>query len=323
MPKRMLDDSYLSSPSLAKCSPRAQDAFPRFILLADDFGCFEALPKILLARGWPYRSDVTEAEVWSWLEEYVAAGMACLWTEKERRWCYLTGWDGPHGQRKRAEYDPEAPRGTPGAHGSKRRTPRPPAELVAAVLSGARRDVDGLPPGVDRPTFTPVPPREVGGSAAGNTTFPGGNAAGGKLSDSGPAREFAGNAREMRGSAAPVPVPVPVPDPAAAAAARAAAARDEPPRHLPLVLDLTEMGPLGAELRARLEQGMGTGLAVAARGREREIADECEQLVAAWGGVGPAFDFVRQTIAQREHYPASMAWVAKVLRESLPARTSP
>jgi hypothetical protein len=150
MPKRLLDDSFLSSPSLAKCSPRAQDAFPRFILLADDFGCFEAFPRVLVAKGWPYRSDVSEADVWTWLEEYVGVGMACLWTEKERRWCYLTGWTGPHGQKVRAEYDPNAPKGTPGRHGSKRRTPVPPADLVAAVVSGERRVHDGKPPGCDR-----------------------------------------------------------------------------------------------------------------------------------------------------------------------------
>jgi hypothetical protein len=152
MPKRLIDDSLLTSPSLAKCSPRAQDAFPRFILMADDFGCFEAFPRVLVAKGWPYRSDVAEADVWSFLEEYVAAGMACLWTEKERRWCFLTGWFGSHGQKKRAEYDPNAPAGTPGRHGSKRKTPVPPADLVAAVVAGERRVHDGKPPGVDRET---------------------------------------------------------------------------------------------------------------------------------------------------------------------------
>jgi hypothetical protein len=148
MPKRLIDSSYLNSPSLDRCSARAQDAFPRFILLADDFGCFEADTRRLLALGWSSkRRDVTEADVWAWLEEYVAAGMACLWTEKERRWCYLTGWNGAHGQRKRVEYDPAT---VAGQKGSKRYTPHPPADLVAAVLAGERRAVDGKPPGTNR-----------------------------------------------------------------------------------------------------------------------------------------------------------------------------
>jgi hypothetical protein len=147
MPKRMLDDSILSSPSLAKCSPRAQDAFPRFILLMDDFGCAEANPRVLVGRGWPLRDDVGERDVWGWLEEYVGAGMAVLWAENERRFVHLTGWFGPHGQRRRVEYDPSS---VAGMKGSKRRTPSPPEDLIAAVLAGARRDHDGKPPGVDR-----------------------------------------------------------------------------------------------------------------------------------------------------------------------------
>lgn len=165
MPKRMLDDTLLSSPSLARCSPRAQDAFPRLILLMDDFGCAEANPRVLLGRGWPLRDDVSERDVWGWLEEYVAAGMACLWTANERRWVHLTGWFGPHGQKRRDEYGPTKP------HGSKRKTPTPPADLVAAVVAGARRDHDGKPPGIDREgepenTNDSVPARETAGNPA-------------------------------------------------------------------------------------------------------------------------------------------------------------
>lgn len=156
MPKRMLDDAMLSSESLGKCSPRAQDAFPRFILLADDFGCFDANPRVLVGKGWPLRDDVDEHDVRSWLEEYVSAGMAVLWTEKERRWCFLTGWFGPHGQRRRVEYDPKT---VAGQKGSKRRTPAPPADLVEAVEAGLRRDHDGKPPGTDREDEFPA--REV------------------------------------------------------------------------------------------------------------------------------------------------------------------
>jgi hypothetical protein len=153
MPKRMLDDSILSSPSLARCSPRAQDAFPRFILLMDDFGCAEANPRVLVGRGWPLRDDVNERDVWGWLEEYVGAGMAVLWAENERRFVHLTGWFGPHGQRRRVEYDPAT---VAGQKGSKRRTPAPPDYLVTAVLAGARRDHDGKPPGVDRETVEEI-----------------------------------------------------------------------------------------------------------------------------------------------------------------------
>ena len=212
MPKRMLDSSYLNSPSLDRCSPRAQDNFPRFILLADDFGCFEVDTRRLLALGWTSkRIDVTEADIWAWLEEYVAAGMACLWTVNERQFCYLTGWDGEHGQRKREEYNPNAPKGTPAAHGSKRQTPKPPADLVAAVLAGERRVHDGKPPGTIR---------ECGGAAENPPGKPQ-NTIPNKIT---PAREIRGSAADIRGSAAappnsaaPVPDPVPVPVPGSCA----------------------------------------------------------------------------------------------------------
>jgi hypothetical protein len=194
MPKRLIDDSLLTSPSLAKCSPRAQDAFPRFILLADDFGCFEAFPRVLRAKGWPYREDVSEGDVWTFLEEYVAAGMACVWTEGERRWGYLTGWHGPHGQKKRVEYDPTS---VTGSKGSKRRTPPPPADLVAAVVAGTVRAIDGKPPGTDRETPDEIPSLSV------------------------PAREVAVSRQvpgEIPAASRSIPAPVvPVPDAVAAA----------------------------------------------------------------------------------------------------------
>lgn len=125
MPTRVLHGSLTSSPSLASCSPRAQDAFPRFILAADDFGCFDANPRVLLGRSWPLRSDVSEADISGWLDEYVTAGMAQLWEEGGRSYCFLTGWDGPHGQRHREEYDPKINR-----KGSKRHTPAPPTRAL-------------------------------------------------------------------------------------------------------------------------------------------------------------------------------------------------
>ena len=121
MPKRMLDDSLLTSPSIAACSSRAQDAFPRVILICDDFGCFDANPRVLVGKAWPLRPDVAEADVTGWLDEYEAGGMLQRWDEGGRRWGFLTGWTGPHGQRERGEYD-----ATKNPRGSKRKTPKPP-----------------------------------------------------------------------------------------------------------------------------------------------------------------------------------------------------
>lgn len=178
MPKRLIDSAFLNSPSMEALSPGAQDAFPRFILLCDDFGCFEIDADNLRVLGWPKRKDVSAEQIAGWLYEYAtktAPGeppVAMTWTERGRRYCHLTGWFGDHGQRKRDEYHPETNR-----HGSKRRTPPPPGELLSAVMAGKRRAADGLPPGSD--IFPPGNPRET------NTAIP---------NEITPAREIAGAA---------------------------------------------------------------------------------------------------------------------------------
>lgn len=122
MAKRLLDDALLTSPSLHSVTVRTQDAFPRIILLADDFGCFDANAWVMKGRGWALRPDVTPEEIASWLDELERAGMVQLWRDGDRWYGYLSGWCGPKGQRKRDEYDPVRAK-----HGSKRKTPTPPA----------------------------------------------------------------------------------------------------------------------------------------------------------------------------------------------------
>jgi hypothetical protein len=303
MPKRLIDDSFLSSPSLAKCSPRAQDAFPRFILVADDFGCFEAIPRVLVAKAWPYRSDVSEADVKGWLEEYVAAGMAVLWTEAERRFCYLTGWNGPHGQRKRAEYDPMAPKGTPGAHGSKRRTPAPPPELVAAVLAGYRRAVDGKPAGTDREDSEEIasgslPGRELRGNCA-------------------------GDAREIRGSAAPAAVPAAVLVPAAAAPKAGGGRRDDDDLRPPLRIEdnsgprregePTSVFPEAEKFRTRISDSLARMPPFPWLGNTAAMR-QVEARLALWD-FDAALAYCRERALAAQKMPRAMAWFATVLQD--------
>ncbi len=212
MPNRVLHESLLDSRSLEVLTPRAQDAFPRFILLADDFGCFELNARVLWAKGWSRRPDVAEEDVSAWVAEYAErqAGdpetgkrlppVLMLWTHAGRRYAYLTGWFGTHGQKKRVEYDPNAPLGTPGRHGSKRKTPAPPAGLLALVMAGDVRAIDGKTPGTDREPTGNREPETVNNSTparepTGNTT--------------GDNREASGS-REFPAPAVPVAVAVPV-----------------------------------------------------------------------------------------------------------------
>ncbi len=67
MPTRLLHEELLDSPSLLRCTPRAQDAWHRIILVADNFGCLVADATAVKAKGWAKRPDVSVADVAGWL----------------------------------------------------------------------------------------------------------------------------------------------------------------------------------------------------------------------------------------------------------------
>lgn len=168
MPTRLIHDTLLTSPSIRVCTPMAQDAFPRFLLLADDFGCFEAEPRLLVGRGWPYRSDVTEQHVRSWMVEYAMADMLRLWEQDGRWYGFLTGWW--NFQRFRKEYSSENPKG------SKRRTPAPPDHHGdVAGFSEGRAPVQRLPgnfPGGNSPGSREASGNSVPRNLPGGKTVP-------------------------------------------------------------------------------------------------------------------------------------------------------
>jgi hypothetical protein len=90
-----------------------------------------------------------------------------------------------------------------------------------------------------------------------------------------------------------------------------------------LVVDRVELGPLGAEYRARVEQDLGVSLALAARGREA-VRDEIERLLT--GGVEPAVAWTVRTVRERARsggpLPGSVAYLLPILR-SMPASAAP
>jgi hypothetical protein len=123
--------------------------------------------------------------------------------------------------------------------------------------------------------------------------------------------ENAAAAVRTRAPAASAPAPGPAsPEP------------EVPARRLQL-LDLVELGALGAEYRSAVEQGLGHGLALAAAGEEAGIAAELEleleRVRAADFGVGRAVSWTLATVASRgkRFRPGSVAWCVKLLR-SLP-----
>lgn len=113
MPTRLIHESLCTSESIARCSPQAQDAFPRMILYADNFGVFQIHPAVMKGRLWPLRGDVTPDDIEQWLKEYEQQRMLKTWEQDGKRYGHFVGW--PKFQRLRPEYKRTHPE-PPGDH---------------------------------------------------------------------------------------------------------------------------------------------------------------------------------------------------------------
>jgi hypothetical protein len=113
VPSRILRDTYATSESVAAMEPGAQDRMPRYLLLADDFGCFPVNEAVIAGRIFSLRKDMTPERVAADLAEMERVGILETWTEGNKRYAHFPGW--LRNQR--------APRAT-----AKRKTPEPPAQ---------------------------------------------------------------------------------------------------------------------------------------------------------------------------------------------------
>src|SRR5512133_276495 len=75
------------------------------------------------------------------------------------------------------------------------------------------------------------------------------------------------------------------------------------------------LGILGSELIRNVEAGLETGLVPLS---SQEEADDFERTIALRGGIQPVYDFLARTIRARDTRPRMVAWIAKVVKESMP-----
>lgn len=125
MPSRILRDSYAVSDTIAELPPDVQDRFPRYLLAADDFGCFRLDPTVLKGHLWCKRADIAEPEICRDMTAYEAAGLVVAWEVGEKVFCFFRGW-WDHQNR---------PRG-----GVKRKTPAPPVGLENSPTEVVQRE---------------------------------------------------------------------------------------------------------------------------------------------------------------------------------------
>jgi DnaD/phage-associated family protein len=91
MPSRILKESICTSETLADLSWFEEVLFYRLIVLADDYGIFDARPKIIKGRAFPL-DRVTEQQIEEALHTLATAGIVNLYTVGGRPYLQLESW---------------------------------------------------------------------------------------------------------------------------------------------------------------------------------------------------------------------------------------
>lgn len=108
MPNRMIRDSCRTSATLDTLSPEAERLFWRLVTVADDYGRFEADPRVLLAQAFPLKVGTWKpAQVARWFDELVQAGILHPYQAGGKALAAFVTWD-KH-QRVRAKQSKFAP----------------------------------------------------------------------------------------------------------------------------------------------------------------------------------------------------------------------
>jgi|ERR1041385_571607 hypothetical protein len=99
MPNRIIKESALDSDDLDKLTNGAERLFWRLIVVADDFGRFDATPQVVKARCFPRKVDTLRtSEVEKWMTELNPSLVRYYWNSG-RPYGYFLNWD-KHQQRR-------------------------------------------------------------------------------------------------------------------------------------------------------------------------------------------------------------------------------
>ena len=96
MPNRIIKESICTSDSLAELSWFEQNVFFRLIVLADDYGIYDARPAIIRGRAYPLHS-VTDKQISDALSKLATVDMIYLYTVGGKPYLQLKTW-GEHQQ---------------------------------------------------------------------------------------------------------------------------------------------------------------------------------------------------------------------------------
>ena len=143
MPKRMLSEGVLTSPTIDKLSVEGELFFYRLLVVCDDHGRMDARPQVLRAKCYPLRVDsVKSAHVEAWVDELASAGLVTRYEHDGTPYVYMTKWRKHQRLRvTKSKYpDPEEPGSSISpqvAAGSGRKRPEARSESVSGEKPAA------------------------------------------------------------------------------------------------------------------------------------------------------------------------------------------
>lgn len=138
MANRIVKDTIWNSPSLAALDDFTQDQFPRWLLLADDWGCFEADAETIKGRAYPKRPSVTADTISGLLKTFYEAGFLFAWSEEGRVWGFFVAW-GEHNYTTGSDGDGKRLQ-------ARRKTPVPPKDELEAYKLKFGKKIENLIP---------------------------------------------------------------------------------------------------------------------------------------------------------------------------------
>ena len=94
MANRIIKDSIWTSSNFNQLSVYAERHFYRILMLADDYGCFEATPAVVVGRCYPLQArQISAKKVQDWQNELGRCGLIGYWSEDGRDFGVFLNFD--------------------------------------------------------------------------------------------------------------------------------------------------------------------------------------------------------------------------------------
>jgi len=129
MSNRVIKDSIWDSPTLDPMPDYYEDQVPRWLLLGDDWGCFNANPERIKGMVYPNRKKETAIKIKEIIRVFNEYGLLFLWEDQGRQWGYFVSNDKHHNFCNGTQVDDSGKRVK-----HRRKTPEPPQSLLRDYL---------------------------------------------------------------------------------------------------------------------------------------------------------------------------------------------